>query len=217
MPDGLVESTAAATGRAERKIEGIAIAQVIDNVDSTNKARVQIRLPWLPDFEPWARVSTLMAGPSRGTYFIPQVGDEVVVAFNHGDVRDPFILGSLWNGQDDPPSAAGSDAVSKRIVRTPAGHEIAFDDSEQTITVTSSSKHTITLGPDKIVIATSQNTASATLEASGKLSLKSSVSIEINAPQVTISGTTVEVSGDASAKLEGKGMCIVKGGMVAIN
>jgi len=214
MLDGLVESMAAATPHTERKFVGIAVAQVIGNMDSTNAARVQIKLPWLPDFEPWARVATLMAGPDRGTYFVPQVGDEVLVAFNQGDVRDPFILGSLWNGQDNPPA---TDPESTRMIRTPVGHSIVFDDKKQTITISTNNQHTITIGPDKIVVSTAQEAASLTLDATGKVSLQAKVSIEIKAPQVTISGTTVEISGDASAKLEGKGMCTVKGGMVAIN
>jgi len=146
-----------------------------------------------------------------------QVGDEVVVAFNHGDVREPYILGSVWNGQDDPPSTAGDDAVTKRIIKTQAGHKVEFDDAAQTITITSSSKHTVTIGPDSIVIATSGDASKATLDAAGNLKLEATVSIEIKAPSVKISGTTVEVTGDATAKFEGQGMCTIKGGMVAIN
>ena len=217
MLDGLVETTAAAGARREPTAEGIAIAQVVDNVDTTNRARVQVRLPWLPDFQPWARVAAPNAGSSRGIYFMPQIGDEVIVAFNHGDIREPIVLGSVWNGQDSPPSDAATDAVTKRIIRTPAGHEVRFDDTEQSITITSSTKQTVTMSTDKIVASTANSTASVTLETAGKISLQASVSIEINAPTVAISGTTVELTGDASAKVEGSGMCTIKGGLVAIN
>ena len=63
-------------------IYGVAVATVVDNIDLLGEARVQLNLPWVPGFLPWARVATTMAGMMRGTYFIPQIGDEVLVAFN---------------------------------------------------------------------------------------------------------------------------------------
>lgn len=217
MIDGLVESAAAAPGHRERRIFGIAIGQVVDNVDSTNRARVQIRLPWLPGFDPWARVATLMAGSGSGSYFMPQVGDEVVVAFNHGDVREPYILGSVWNGQDRPPSRAGGDARDRRILRTPAGHEVVFDDGAGSITITSSNAHRITLGASSIVVEAAGSAATLTLESGGKASLEATTSIELRAPKVSVNGKVVELTGSSVAKVEGQTTCVIKGGTVAIN
>src|SRR5258706_10454277 len=90
-------------------VNGVAVAKVIDNIDIQGTARVQISLPWLPGFEPWARVASPMAGMGRGTYFIPQVGDEVLVAFNQGDIREPYILGALWSSVDKPPALLPAD------------------------------------------------------------------------------------------------------------
>src|SRR3954454_2165145 len=82
---------------------GVFPAQVSDNQDPDNQGRVKVKLPWSPDasggaYETWARLSTLMAGGSRGTWFVPEVGDEVLVAFEGGQPRRPYVLGALWNG-----------------------------------------------------------------------------------------------------------------------
>jgi uncharacterized protein involved in type VI secretion and phage assembly len=77
-----------------------------------------------------ARVATLMAGNGRGAYFMPEVGDEVVVGFEMGDLDRPVILGALWSDVDPPPSQADtSSANNVRTIVSRAGHEITFDDS----------------------------------------------------------------------------------------
>src|SRR4051812_35272075 len=82
---------------------GVYVALVTDNQDPSDQGQVKVVLPWSPDsgtdrFETWARVSTLMAGPGRGTWFVPDPDDEVLIAFEGGDPRRPVVLGSLWNG-----------------------------------------------------------------------------------------------------------------------
>jgi uncharacterized protein involved in type VI secretion and phage assembly len=77
-----------------------------------------------------ARVATLMAGDGRGTFFNPEPGDEVVVAFEDGDIDRPVIIGSLWSDVDVPPSDADtSQSNNLRIVRTRLGHQLTFDDT----------------------------------------------------------------------------------------
>jgi uncharacterized protein involved in type VI secretion and phage assembly len=87
---------------------GVCPAQVTDIKDPDNQGRVQVALPWSPDsgserYTAWARLATLMAGNNRGSWWIPDVDDEVLVAFEHGDVRRPYVVGALWNGSDAPP------------------------------------------------------------------------------------------------------------------
>jgi len=131
----MLEHTSEETNNPDRRITGVAVGQVIDNTDALTMGRVQIQLPWL-DMPLWARVAVLMAGPNRGTFFIPQPGDEVLVAFNHGDIREPFVIGSLWNGVDQPPATGFDDAVSKRLIHTPQGLELEFDDKKMSVTIT---------------------------------------------------------------------------------
>jgi len=116
---------------------GVVIGIVTNNSDPDGLGRVKVKFPTLPGNEEshWARLVTLMAGNGRGIEFIPEVNDEVLVAFEHDDTNRPFILGSLWNGKDKPPE--GSDKlvsstgkVEKRIIRSRSGHTITLDDTD---------------------------------------------------------------------------------------
>ena len=81
---------------------GVVVGIVTNNQDPDNMHRVKVRFPWLnQDHESnWARVATSMAGNGRGAYFLPEVDDEVLVAFEHGLIDQPYVIGSLWNGKD---------------------------------------------------------------------------------------------------------------------
>lgn len=207
----LIDSAAGEHGNDSR-IYGVAVAEVLSNWDSLGQGRVQLRLPWMPDFQPWARVAVLSAGAERGTYFIPQVGEEVLVAFNQGDVREPYVIGSLWNSQDKPPA---NDAQSKRIIRTPAGHEVEFDDTFQSIVITDVSGHKITLDPDGIALEA--GLSKLKLGKDGTVTLEgTTISIKAKAT-AELKGASVEVSADTSATLKGGGLCTVQGGLVKIN
>src|SRR4051812_46011120 len=138
-PDFLME--ALDNSRSEEEpIYGLGIGRIINNIDATGMARVQVSLPWIPGIEPWARVVTPSAGALRGIYFVPQIDEEVIVAFNHGDIADCYVLGSLWNTIDRPPTSLPSDAVTKRLIVTPAQQTIAIDDFEQSVTITNSTQ-----------------------------------------------------------------------------
>jgi uncharacterized protein involved in type VI secretion and phage assembly len=217
MAAGLVDAAAGGDAAAEQRIFGVAVAEVIDNIDVTSGARVQLRLPWMPGYEPWARVAAVFSGDGHGAYFIPQVGDEVLVAFNHGDVRDPYVLGGLWNGQDSPPATGPTDPISKRIIRTPNGHEIELDDLQQSVTVKTSTGHQIKLEPEKVELQTKGGSAKVTLETSGRIQLTANTALELKAPSIKLDGTTLELKASGSATLDGGGACTVKAGVVKIN
>jgi phage baseplate assembly protein V len=217
MPEGLIETAAQATAPEERRIYGVTVAQVINNIDSTGQGRVQIYLPWLPSMQPWARVAVLDAGMNRGTYFIPQIGDEVLVAFNHGDVREPYVIGGLWNGQDRPPALLPTDSVNKRIIRTPLGHEIEFDDALQSITISTTTQQKITIDPTSIKLSTTGSTASVTLDTVGTVSIQAATSIELKAPSITIQGTSVDIQGAGTTSIKGGTLCEIQGSLVKIN
>jgi hypothetical protein len=107
------------------KINGVFPAVVTDNVDPDNQGRVKVRLPQMgepdqPDQEAWARLATLMAGQNRGTWFIPDVSDEVLVAFEGGDARRPYVIGSLWNAANTPPESMDS-SNNKKLLRSRNG------------------------------------------------------------------------------------------------
>ena len=105
-----------------RKLSGVFPAVVIDNVDPENLGRVQVQLPQMDESgqrssKVWARMATLMAGKNRGTWFIPDANDEVLVAFEAGDVRRPYVIGSLWNGTSLPPETMEANN-NKKLLRS---------------------------------------------------------------------------------------------------
>lgn len=215
MPVSIEEMSAVA--EEDNRIYGVAIAQVISNVDMNGLGRVQLQLPWLPDLQPWARVAVLLAGDNRGTYFIPQIGDEVLVAFNQGDVREPYVIGCLWNGQDRPPASGPTDPTAKRIIRTPLGHVLEFDDILQSIKITTNMEQKVQLTATGIEISTSGGTASVKLDSSGSITIQGAQSIALKAPSITLDGATVSIKGTASVSLESSGTCNIQGSLVKIN
>lgn len=115
-----------------RQIIGPTTAVVTENVDPDALGRVRVRYWWHETMTEWARVVTLHAGANRGSVFLPEVDDEVLVAFEQGDPERPLVIGSLWNGVDKPPDPTREDGGSnelKRIV-TRSGNTILLDDTD---------------------------------------------------------------------------------------
>ena len=132
----------------------IVVALVTNNKDDKNLGRVKVKYPWLSDTDEsfWARIAAPMAGPGRGFYFLPEVDDEVLVAFEHGDIRRPYVIGALWNGSDTPiegndAAVDGGNQVIHRIIKTRIGHTILLDDKDGTgqMKMTTCSGHFLTL------------------------------------------------------------------------
>ena len=172
---------------SERDTSSIVVGQVVNNCDHTSRGRVKVRLAWRGGMEIWARVALL----DNGVYFIPQKGDEVLVAVYQKDVNEAYVLGRLWNDSNQVPRKGQNDPNTKRVIRTPGNHEIAFDEDEKSIAVKTGSGQRVVLKPDSITVAVdANNTATITLDGKGNLSLKASTSICIEAPKVTIIGTT---------------------------
>jgi uncharacterized protein involved in type VI secretion and phage assembly len=204
----------------DRRIYGVVVAVVASNQDLERSGSVQVRFPWMPGIEPWARVAVPMAGDGRGTYFIPQQDDEVLVAFNHGDIREPYIIGSLWNGKDRPPARNLTDPVYTRMIRTPTGHELVFDDLERSITVASATGHTITVGSDKVEVVDDKHaTHRITLDKNGITLQAKTGDVVLEAPQgsVRIRARSVEVRSTSGTEVKAGGNCVVKGAVVRIN
>lgn len=200
----------------DKKIFGVALATVISNTDSTGEARVMLLLPWLPGYTPWARLSSPMAGMGRGTYFVPQVGDEVLVAFNHGDVREPYVLGSCWNTIDRPPALAPTDPVTKRRIRTPLGHELTFDEALQSVTLSSNLMSTVTLDAEKAQLSTPL--ASVTIDKAGGVTITGATRITLDAPVIEIKAKSLlSLQSSGAALLKAAATCFIKGALVKIN
>jgi uncharacterized protein involved in type VI secretion and phage assembly len=185
---------------------GVYPALVVDVKDPDAQGRVKVKLPWAPDaagaaLELWARLATLMAGNNRGTWFIPDVDDEVLVAFEAGDARRPYVIGALWNGTDQPPETMdGAGRNFKKLVRSRNGVKITLDDQdgqEKLILETpGGQKITLEDGPGAIQIEDS-NGNSVKLETAG-ITITASAKVTVQASQVSVSASLVQVDAGMS-------------------
>jgi uncharacterized protein involved in type VI secretion and phage assembly len=197
------------------RIDGVAVGLVIDNADSQGLGRVRLKFPALSDDEigHWARIAVPMAGPDRGTFFLPEVGDEVLVAFEQGDIARPYVVGGLWNGKDKPPEANADGKNNLRVVKSRSGHLIRFDDSD---------------GAERIEIVDKSGGNSITIDtANNAIVITSAADVTVDAPQgkFTVNAQAVEVTSSANAELkaqgnlalEASGTSTLKGATVNIN
>jgi uncharacterized protein involved in type VI secretion and phage assembly len=160
------------------RVYWVTVGIVTNNQDPDGLGRVKVKLPWLSEEHEshWARLLTPMAGPERGLYCLPEVDDEVLVAFEHGQVEFPYVLGALWNGQDRPPEKNDDGQNNKRTLKSRSGHLITLDDTQDNEQIVIRDK----TGKNEIVIDSKNNALSIrvegdlTIEAKGKISLKSS-------------------------------------------
>ncbi|HSK77778.1 MAG TPA: phage baseplate assembly protein V [Thermoanaerobaculia bacterium] len=177
------------------KLYGVMVGKVINLLDPLALGRVQVQLPSIDslDLSPWARVAVPMAGIAHGFYFIPNLNDEVLVAFEHGDVNAPYILGSLWNAMAPPPMPSPLPQI--RMIRTLAGNTIMFTEVPPTITIQTASMQTVVMSPAGIQIQTGASIINmtpdgVTITGTPNLNLVASTAINIAAPNVTINGAT---------------------------
>ena len=185
---------------------GVYPALVSDIKDPDSQGRVKVLLPWSPDtgsarYEAWARLATFMGGNNRGSWFVPDVNDEVLVAFEAGDVRRPYVVGALWNGSDKAPeSMDGAGNNYKKVLRSRNGVKVTLDDQdgqEKFVCETpGGQKVTLKDGPGAVEIVDS-NGNSVKLETAG-ITVTASAKVTINASQVAISAGMVTVDAGMS-------------------
>jgi len=201
-----------------KKIYGVVIGIVTNNQDPDGLGRVKVCFPWLSDEDEswWARIATLMAGNERGAYFLPEVGDEVLVAFEHGNIRFPYVLGALWNGQDAPPESEplnGDGKVVKRVIKSRSGHVIRLNDEDgkEKIEIIDKSEK------NSIVFDTAANTISITVDKDITLSATQGT-IKLDAQKIEInSSADAKIKAGAGMDVEASATMNIKGATVNIN
>ncbi len=188
-----------------------AIGLVTNNNDEENLGRVKLKYPWLDDQleTDWVRVASPMTGNARGLMILPEVNDEVLVVFEHGDLNHPIVVGSLWNGQDAPPltaaQAVGDGKVEQRILKTRVGHTILLNDKQGEEAIHIIDKST----KNKILIDTANKTI--TVEAEEKVILKAK-NIDITATEtINITGKDIATKANATIKEEATSTFNIKG------
>jgi len=111
-----------------KRYPGVVTGLVKNLNDPDGQGRIELQFPWLSESvrSSWAPVASALAGKERGAFFMPEIDDEVLVAFEHGDFNHPFIVGFLWNGVDTPPETTNQN----RVIKTPGGHQLRFEDKD---------------------------------------------------------------------------------------
>jgi uncharacterized protein involved in type VI secretion and phage assembly len=212
-----VSSVAPRSRSTDRRYYGVAEALVVDVKDPEGENRIQVKFPWFDDamVTEWCRVAYFYAGNGYGSVFVPEVGDEVIIAFVHGDMRLPIVLGGLYNGVDKPPSAR-SQSVDQKLIRTKGGHELLFDDSssEQRVRATTNGGHVVDMDDTgQSVTISSTGGHEAVLDDAG---MKASVtsagghSVELDD---TGQKVTVKTAAGQSVVLDGAGQSVTVTGL----
>jgi uncharacterized protein involved in type VI secretion and phage assembly len=194
---------------------GVYPALVSDIRDPDGQGRVKVRLPWAPDplggaYEAWARLATLMGGNNRGSWFIPDPDDEVLVVFEGGDVRRPYVIGGLWNGQDAPPEPMdGAGDNARKTLRSRNGVRVSLDDTSgrESLLLETPGGQRVTLsdGPGAVEIVDSNGnairlgTGGVTIEAAMKVTINAGASVEVSAGMVTVNAGMSRFSGVVQA------------------
>jgi uncharacterized protein involved in type VI secretion and phage assembly len=184
---------------------GVYPAQVREIVDPEDMGRAKVSLPWCADggdqqYEVWARVATMMAGNNRGSWFMPDVDDEVLVVFEAGDPTRPYIIGALWNGQDAPPVSM-EEANNVKTLRSRNGVQVTLndEDGQETLKLETPGGHTITMTDGETAIRLEDSNGNTIrMESSGITIDASGTTIELNTGGVTITASRVTVNAGTS-------------------
>jgi phage baseplate assembly protein gpV len=135
MIESLFEKIEASIDGIKKKYYGVCTGRVINILDPLLLGRVQVQLPFIDslDLSPWARVAVPMAGPAHGFYMIPNPGEDVLVAFEQGDVNAPYVIGSLWSAMNPPPLPSPVPQI--RMIKTLVGNQIMITEAPPSIII----------------------------------------------------------------------------------
>ncbi len=182
------------------RVTGVVIGIVTNIKDPEGLGRIKVKYPWLSDSDEsaWARLAAPMAGKDRGFYFLPEIDDEVLVAFEHGDMRFPYVLGALWNGKEKPPAKNDDGKNNVRLIKSRSGHVIRLTDEADKEKIEIEDKS----GNNKLVIDTAAKTITVT----------SDKDIKLSAPQgqITISAQTIVIEAQSKLEVKSSGTVDVK-------
>jgi uncharacterized protein involved in type VI secretion and phage assembly len=171
-------------------ISGVVTA-FVTKVNPQREGQLELKFRWLSDTQKstLAPVAAPLAGANRGAFFMPEVGDEVLVAFDHGDFNHPFVVGYLWNGTQPPPESTGDN----RVIVTPGGHTLRFEDKDgaRKVVLKSSTGHVVTLDDagKTVSVATASGNLSLTLDDGAQ-----TIVLSGGGRKISISGGTLEVT-----------------------
>ncbi|AFY33614.1 phage baseplate assembly protein V [Calothrix sp. PCC 7507] len=187
---------------------GVSVGIVTNNKDPEGLGRIKVKFPWLSGEEEsyWARVVSLMAGNNRGIYFLPEVDDEVLVAFEQGDMAFPYILGTLWNGKDKPPVKNDDGKNNQRMIKSRSGHMIVLDDTDGEEKIIIQDK----TGKNQIVINSKENTMNIKVEKDLTIETKGKIILKSSNDDISIECKNLSIKTQQNYKLEAGANCSIK-------
>lgn len=219
-------------------------AVVKDNKDPEKLGRVKVSFFWHDGnvTSPWIRAVNPYSANERGFYFIPEIGDEVMVGFEGGDAEKPFVIGSMYHGKNKPPSnwpnqnnsfkgivtqsklrIEFDDAKKITTIDTPGGNKVVISDDQKSILLSDQNRNTVELKPDGIVMDSPKDIK---ITSKAKITLDSLSGVEITSKaDVKVSGMNIQhtadigftAKGNATAEISASGQTTVKGAFVMIN
>jgi hypothetical protein len=204
----------------KQKFYGVVTGRVLDPLDPLCLGRVQVQLPFIDDLDlsPWARIATPMAGIATGFYFIPEIGDEVLVAFEHGDVNAPYVIGGLWSAMAPPPLPSPVPQI--RMLRTLAGNQIMITDIPPSIIISTLAGQIVTLSPEAGVeiVSGASTVVLGPPEAPAISIISGANTVNLTPAGVNVtSGGNLTLTAAGNVTITGGGVCAITAPTVMIN
>ncbi|KNY25326.1 phage baseplate assembly protein V [Pseudobacteroides cellulosolvens] len=200
------------------RILGVSIGVVTNNKDPEKLGRVKLKLPLreCQNETNWARVATLMAGKEMGCFFLPEVGDEVLVAFNEGDVSQPFVIGGLWNSKEIPPLTNDDGKNNIRKIKSRNGNELILNDDEgkESIQIKTKAGQDITMedaANGKITVKDKSGNNLVEIDGgNNKITVKANMKLDLltGGCKINMDGTQNSINIESSMKLKIKSQMI---------
>ncbi|QZY54472.1 phage baseplate assembly protein V [Crassaminicella profunda] len=191
---------------------GVTIGIVTNNKDPDKLGRVKVRLlnRDMDNYETdWIRIVTLMAGKKMGTFFLPEVNDEVLIAFGEGNIHKPYVIGALWNGKDSPPVTNEDGKNNIRKIKTRNGSEIIFNDEEnkESIEIHTPKKQSILMDDEKEMIKIYDKNKKNLLEIDikkGQIHIKGDkkIIVESGSTNIEMNGSSNNIKIESSTSLK---------------
>jgi phage baseplate assembly protein V len=199
----------------DNRFFGVVVGLVEEVDDPAHEGRIKVKYPWFDEgtVSDWCRVRQLYAGAGYGTFFVPEKGDEVVLAFVHGDMDEPIVLGGLFNGKDKPPTYRDGTKKDEKVIRTKGGHQITLDDSDHAkkVAIDTDGGHSLVMDDQNqnvmlvttrghsVVLDDKESTVTITSSGGQTVKIDQSGSITCTGTSVTLSAPQVKLGGDGAS------------------
>ena len=200
-------------GEGDGRIFGVARGLVTDNRDPDGLGRVRVQLTWQAQGSGyWARTAAPMTGANYGAWFLPEVGDEVLVGAEHGDPALLYVIGMLWNNNAPVPASNSDGKNSLRLIRSRAGHQLLFDDTDgaAVLELKLADGKKVTLDKDGVSIDDAVGNTILIKSNPGEIAITSAAKLSLKSAQVAIEA-------DGTLEIKSGGTLTIKGALVQIN